>query len=114
MLNLAFSAIVVTLLLGTAAGLSASPSNCSSTPTTRRFVDKVQCLLTQHPGSVTSWIRSVKRNRAVGGSPNSKHLVGMAVDVVLDDPSEDIAQTCNRLHLRCLDEGDHVHVEKGD
>ena len=113
MLSLAFSAIVAILLLGTAAGLSASPSNCSSTPTTR-FASKISRLLEQHPGSVTSWIRSVKRNRAVGGSPNSKHLVGMAVDVVLDDPSEDIAQTCNRLHLRCFNEGDHVHVEKGD
>lgn len=38
-------------------------------------------LLAQHPGlTVTSVYRSERRNREVGGAPNSYHLRGRAVD----------------------------------
>lgn len=37
-----------------------------------------------HGGSVTSWVRSVVHNANVGGVKNSKHLLGLAFDVVYD------------------------------
>lgn len=40
------------------------------------------CMATR--GSVTSWIRTPERNIAIGGTPSSRHLTGMAVDVVYD------------------------------
>ena len=127
MWNLAFSATVAVLLFLILVDLRGLPNSSSSTATilneTRQqlcvtpedkqleFLGRVRTLLGQHPGSVTSWIRSPARNKAVGGAKNSKHLTGLAVDVVLDNPNEGLAQICKTLHLRCLDEGDHVHVE---
>jgi hypothetical protein len=35
--------------------------------------------------SVTSWYRSPSRNAEVGGHPKSKHIIGMAVDLVSRD-----------------------------
>ena len=63
--------------------------------------------------SVTSWHRSEHRNRLVGGHPNSLHLDGMAIDVVLDHPS-DIKYFIRRLddlNLDYRDEGDHIHIQ---
>ena len=34
---------------------------------------------------VTSWYRSPDHNAALGGNPQSQHLLGMAFDVVSDD-----------------------------
>jgi uncharacterized protein YcbK (DUF882 family) len=63
--------------------------------------------------SVTSWIRSPRRNQQVGGVAGSRHLDGCAVDVVLDDPADRPAlqRLADRLGLRVLDEADHLHLE---
>jgi len=63
--------------------------------------------------SVTSWIRTPKRNKHVGGHPHSKHLLGLAVDIVPDDPDDKaiIMLTFRKLGLMVLDEGDHIHVQ---
>lgn len=44
--------------------------------------------------SVTSWIRTPQRNTEKGGTKNSRHLTGMAIDVVYDAglPPHDRAQ----------------------
>ena len=35
--------------------------------------------------SVTSWIRSVKHNKDVGGAKTSFHLDGLAIDLIIDE-----------------------------
>lgn len=80
------------------------------------FCYLIHCLCNLYPASVTSWIRTPTRNRAVGGHPKSKHLVGAAVDVALDDPQQKPAfvRACKALGLQAIDEGDHIHVEYDD
>ncbi|NRA68538.1 MAG: DUF882 domain-containing protein [Pseudobacteriovorax sp.] len=47
------------------------------------FMDKLQALRDEfdHPMIITSGFRSPEHNKAVGGSKNSRHLVGEAVDI---------------------------------
>lgn len=74
----------------------------------------VLTLKAQFGFSVTSWWRTVKRNQEVGGVPNSKHLSGLAIDLVLDNPSDNQAfiQAAQGLGLFVLDEGDHIHINQ--
>ena len=63
--------------------------------------------------SVTSWWRTDRHNEKVGGLTNSRHLIGLGVDIVLD-PGEDRAAViadARELGLQVVDEGDHVHLE---
>lgn len=58
--------------------------------------------------SITSWWRSPWKNAEVGGVPNSRHLFGLAWDVVP-------VTTENEMRLRALgltviNEGDHLHA----
>lgn len=81
-----------------------------------RFINFTIAALTLRglfPFSVTSWIRSEKRNKEVGGLVNSYHLFGLAVDVVLDNPADKgrFIKAAKQLGLDAIDEGDHVHVE---
>ena len=66
----------------------------------------------------TSGVRTVERNRAVGGSPNSYHLSGRAVDIGGSRASirgawrHAVSQRCSercRGPVEALDEGDHFH-----
>lgn len=79
------------------------------------FIERVVTLLEIYPGSVTSWFRSHKRNREVGGSEGSWHLAGLAVDIVLDNMEESNRQAmvsrARRLDLDACDEIDHIHLE---
>lgn len=79
----------------------------------RRVETQLAKLLLHHGDvRITSGRRSRWRNRKVGGSPRSRHLLGVAVDLV--GPSETLR------HLRevaprygateILDEGDHTHI----
>jgi hypothetical protein len=79
-----------------------------------RFEDKIRLLAVLFPLSVTSWLRSRKHNAAVGGVPNSQHLAGLAVDVVLDDPNQNggFLLWAERQHLQVIIEGDHLHVQE--
>jgi len=66
--------------------------------------------------SVTSWIRSPARNKAVGGVDTSLHLTGEAVDVVLDEPNDIglLLVTANELNMKIIVYYDHVHLEVKD
>lgn len=80
----------------------------------RDFSYKIALLSKHHPLSVTSWIRTRRRNTAVGGAANSAHLYGLAVDVVLDEPlhNDRLMADAQKLGLVAIDEGDHVHLHE--
>ena len=79
-----------------------------------RFEDKIGWLKANYDFSVTSWWRSKKHNTAVGGVPTSRHLVGLAVDVVLDnaDDKPALRQTASEIGLQVIDETDHLHIQE--
>lgn len=79
-----------------------------------RFEDKIGWLKANYEFSVTSWWRSKAHNAAVGGVRTSRHLVGLAVDIVLDnaDDRSALRQTALELGLQVIDEGDHVHIQE--
>lgn len=69
------------------------------------FVDTDLVTLLQHirdhfnrAVTITSGYRTVAHNKAVGGSPKSQHLYGMAADIqVTDTPPEFVAQYTETL-----------------
>jgi hypothetical protein len=66
--------------------------------------------------SVTSWIRTPMHNAVVGGVPASRHLLGLAVDVVYNLPTpEGVTRqgAADALGLHLIIEHDHDHVEAG-
>jgi hypothetical protein len=72
----------------------------------------ILCLLFE--ASETSGIRTVKRNKAVGGVANSKHMRGLAGDYIPDDPAGQggkMIEAARKLHLRAFWDTDHVHLE---
>ncbi len=79
-----------------------------------RFEDKIRLLAILFPLSVTSWLRSRKHNAQVGGVSNSQHLIGAAVDIVLDDTNltAEFTTWAQRQNLQVIIEGDHLHVQE--
>lgn len=84
-----------------------------STTTRDDFTTAIFMLCKKHQGSVTSWIRTKARNAKVSGNPQSFHLTGYAVDIVLDNKANNKAliADCKALGLQAIDEADHIHVE---
>jgi len=74
----------------------------------------VYCTLTG--ASETSGARTRARNDLVGGVPHSAHLVGLARDVVYDEPIalEERQAWAQRLGLRLVVELDHDHLQPLD
>lgn len=64
------------------------------------------------PLRLTSWYRDPARNAAVGGAAASRHLRGLAIDVVASDLPRAIA-AFRAQGLRVIDERDHLHVQVG-
>lgn len=79
------------------------------------FLAGVYAIAEAHSGSVTSGLRSTKRNTAVGGHPRSRHLTGFALDVVLDEMTAEaklaLIEDLRRSGFLGIDELDHVHVQ---
>ncbi len=77
------------------------------------FLGKILYLAVKHKLSITSWIRSEKRNVEVGGHDSSLHMLALAVDIVLDYPDEtnDFVRDAERLGLRAIDMNSHIHVQ---
>ena len=62
----------------------------------------------------SSWWRSVEINRREGGHPNSQHLVGLAVDLVVPESEHTLfVEQLLQLGLRFVVESDHIHIQFG-
>ena len=84
------------------------------TPMTHHdYTDCILCLATRYDFSVTSWGRTAKHNADVGGKPNTRHLLFLAVDIVLDDATEIglLTADATRMGLTVVDEADHIHIQ---
>ena len=81
--------------------------------TATQFAGKIDLLNTRFAFSVTSWFRSTNRNKLVGGHANSLHLVGLAVDIIVDNPAQaqELTSFAHQLGLLAIVEKDHVHVQ---
>lgn len=78
------------------------------------FVIKIYKISFKHQCSITSWIRTVKRNKLVGGDKNSKHLIAFGMDLVPDSwPKVDplLLQDIKKYGLFYSIEEDHIHVQ---
>ena len=62
--------------------------------------------------SVTSWYRTALHNAKVGGRPNSRHLRGLAADVVYDEAMSMRERTliADKYGLVILTETDDEHL----
>jgi hypothetical protein len=66
------------------------------------------------PASVTSWFRSPRHNRSVGGLPDSHHIGGFACDVVYEAARPDLIFLVNRCKawgVGVVREKDHDHFQ---
>lgn len=78
------------------------------------FLISIMKLRDQFAFSTSSWIRSPKHNKQVGGHKYSKHKDALAVDVILDDPMNDTKPFIRAVELlgyNYKNEGDHIHVQ---
>jgi len=77
------------------------------------FVDSI-CI--HFGGSLTSSRRTEKHNAAVGGVPNSPHLLGLGADVVYDEVPElqRVVDHARYLGLVVIREKDHDHFQPAD
>lgn len=96
--------------------------------TPQEFHQILDPIIVRYDGSVTSARRSIARNASVGGSNNSRHLLDMAKDVVLDNPTETMMirengqdtvysmidafiKECRRQGLIAIDYETYIHVQ---
>ena len=81
------------------------------------FAHMVSRLAQAHDFSITSWIRSVPHNNAVGGKDDSLHQIGLAVDVTPTNDAEKagIISLARAMGLQVVDEGTlHIEYDHGD
>ena len=77
------------------------------------FITIVALVCGKHRSSVSSWGRTPKRNREVGGSPNSLHMLWIGCDIVLDVmmKNAELEEDCGRFGLTAIYEKDHYHLQ---
>lgn len=77
------------------------------------FAMRVIALCYKFRGSVSSWGRTFKHNKDVGGVENSWHLLWFGCDVVLDEmvKNEGFEDDAKVVGLRAILEGDHYHLQ---
>lgn len=77
------------------------------------FIMTIASLAIEFRFSVTSWIRTPRRNQRVGGVTDSLHLSGLAMDIVLDRQADrrHFCLRAKRLGLRVIIYDSHLHVQ---
>ena len=77
------------------------------------FIGLINQLREEFAISCTCWFRTAARNKRVGGLVNSKHLKGLAVDIVRDKGTdkEALLKRIREMGLEYEDEPDHIHIE---
>lgn len=77
------------------------------------FAVRVFALCFKHQGSISSWGRTLKHNKDVGGVADSYHLMWMGCDVVLNEMVQNFSfeADAKRLGLDPILEGDHYHLQ---
>jgi len=77
------------------------------------FMWRVVILCSKWRGSVSSWGRTPKHNKDVGGVEKSIHLLWLGADVILDVMEKDPAfeKDCDLTGLEAIFEGDHYHLQ---
>ena len=76
------------------------------------FIMPVITLRAKHPFSVSSWGRTVKHNKEVGGVDGSDHLLWLGLDAILEPMEKNVEfeKDCDRVGLVALFEIDHYHL----
>jgi len=78
------------------------------------FYWKVAGVFFRYPGRVglSSWFRTPEMNRTAGGSPESQHLFGLAMDITANPALvSDVKIVAEQNGLVAVQERDHVHVQ---
>jgi len=77
------------------------------------LIERVVLVCSKHRGSVSSWGRTPKHNKDVGGVEGSIHMLWLGCDVVLDEMKKNLEfeKDCNKLGLVAVFEGDHYHLQ---
>jgi hypothetical protein len=80
------------------------------------FIENVLILAIRWAFSVTSWGRTPKHNKDVGGVDDSHHLRFLGLDVILDENKKSslFEKDCDRMGIRAIWEGDHYHLQPKD
>jgi len=76
------------------------------------FIMRTLTLRIKYQFSVTSWGRTVKHNKDVGGVDGSDHVLWLGLDTILEpmEKNIDFEKDCDRLDLIALFEKDHYHL----
>ena len=76
------------------------------------FIMPVITLRAKYQFSVSSWGRTVKHNKEVGGVEGSDHLLWLGLDAILEplEKNLDFEKDCSRLGLFALFQKDHYHL----
>ena len=78
------------------------------------FHNIVRPIAMRYGASVTSGLRSKKRNKMVGGKDNSRHLLDLAADYAIDNPADkkDFMEECERQGLVAIESNNNaVHIQ---
>jgi hypothetical protein len=78
-----------------------------------RFVDILNEIRAElgEPLYVTSWTRCESHNRWVGGVDNSRHITGLAVDIVKPRHVAQFIKLATKKGLQVVPYSGHLHVE---
>lgn len=77
------------------------------------FILRCVQLCSKYRGSITSWGRTPKHNKDVGGVENSCHMIWIGCDVILDEMVKNNAfeSDADAMGLKPILEGDHYHLQ---